>query len=319
MKNKRLPTGSIELVGSIGNSVVLVLVIVAIIVVLIAMLLPGVERVREADARTQIINNLKQVCLATQSAHDVWKKLPPASGPFGKVTGNYSLSVHLLPFVEQPQLYQTALEGNKMPTTALIPTYSAPLDISTADWVRVQNFACNLRVFTDAGFKAYDSKSGYINIDETTISPLNTSTSKVEDRFPDGTSNTMMYATRYASSGTTLATDGSGLCSNYDVLAGTAASGSGLLRGHNRDRPAGLDSQHERRLAERPYLGKRQLRSRPRRKGSRKSCHVIWFGRPPSWHGRWQRSPGLDRNLGRDLECRAPTQRRQSPGIRLVK
>ena len=45
------------------------------------------------------------------------------------------------------------------------------------------------------------------------------------NRFPDGTSNTMMFATRYASRGTTVK-NGNGLCSNYDVLAGTAQADS---------------------------------------------------------------------------------------------
>lgn len=229
MTNQSLRTGSID-PGRAFTLVVQALVVVAVIAVLIALLFPATEHVREAAARTEMINNLKQVVLATHNAHSAWKKLPPASGPYGKATGNYSLSVHLLPYLEQMPLYsQTALAGQTMPTTVFIQSFKSPLDFTTADWVRVQNFACNLRVFTDAGFAAYDPKTGYINIDETTISPL--CTSNMEDRFPNGTSNTMMFTTRYASSGETLATNGSGLCSNYDVLAGTPAAGSGAYFG----------------------------------------------------------------------------------------
>ena len=132
---------------------------------------------------TQGINNLKMVCLAVHAAHDVYRKLPPASGAYGQITGNVSLSVHLLPYIEQCPLYATAVESHKkvpeMPKTALIPPYDYPQDPSTTDWVRVQNFACNLRVFTDAGFSAVTvvNKAGvnvvtYTNIDETKIAPV---------------------------------------------------------------------------------------------------------------------------------------------------
>ena len=116
------------------------------VLVLIALLVPAVQKVREAAARTQMINNMKQVCLATHSAHDAFRKLPPASGPYGQAAGNYPLSVHLLPFVEQMPLYQTTIAGNNIRPKVLIPPYNSPLDMSTTDWICVQNFACNLRV-----------------------------------------------------------------------------------------------------------------------------------------------------------------------------
>ena len=134
---------------------------------------PGIVRLNSENDRVRTIDNLKIVCMATHNAHNTYKKLPPASGTYGQSTGNHSMSVHLLPFVEQMPLYQTGVMGNPMPTTALIPAYNSPLDPSTSDWVRVQNFACNLRVFTDVGFVAYDANTGgYINIDETMIAAV---------------------------------------------------------------------------------------------------------------------------------------------------
>jgi prepilin-type N-terminal cleavage/methylation domain-containing protein/prepilin-type processing-associated H-X9-DG protein len=84
------------------------LVVIAIIAVLIALLLPAVQAAREAARRSQCVNNLKQLGIAIQNYADSRGSLPPTadSAPYGNFAGNnYSMKVHLLPFLEQSAVY----------------------------------------------------------------------------------------------------------------------------------------------------------------------------------------------------------------------
>jgi prepilin-type N-terminal cleavage/methylation domain-containing protein/prepilin-type processing-associated H-X9-DG protein len=83
------------------------LVVIAIIAILIGLLLPAVQKVREAAARMQCTNNLKQLGIAMHSCHDSNGSFPFEDGPGGAVaTCPPSIYVQILPYIEQDNLYR---------------------------------------------------------------------------------------------------------------------------------------------------------------------------------------------------------------------
>src|SRR5262245_50795687 len=86
------------------------LVVIAIIAILIGLLLPAVQKVRDAAARVQSQNNLKQMGLAVNNLAGTYNtSMPPSYGRFpsgGSVAG--SLFGHLLPYIEQVNLYNAS-------------------------------------------------------------------------------------------------------------------------------------------------------------------------------------------------------------------
>jgi len=101
-----------------GFTLIELLVVIAIIAILIGLLVPAVQKVREAAARTQCTNNLKQMSLAVANCSDTNRGImPPGDGLYPNMSpsanNSYaSVFFHILPYIEQDNAYKGTLQPN---------------------------------------------------------------------------------------------------------------------------------------------------------------------------------------------------------------
>jgi hypothetical protein len=170
-----------------------------------ALLVPAVSKVREAAARTQSNNNLRQCAIAIHNYHGTFNRLPHAAatgGIYNNAGQEKTMWFQLLPFLEADIAYKTDNHD------AIVPAYLAPSDPFIANENGKLNYAANIRLFgyetlgKDQANNAVAPGTGMPSGQSLkgALAPIMKSGLRLAE-IKDGTANVFMLATRYADCG----------------------------------------------------------------------------------------------------------------------
>jgi prepilin-type N-terminal cleavage/methylation domain-containing protein/prepilin-type processing-associated H-X9-DG protein len=192
-------------VGRTAFTLIEVLVVIGIVAVLIGLLFPAIQRVRQAAARTQCLNNLKQIGLALHQFHDSRHTLPKGMDPGPPESDGMYMStwmLAILPFLDDQNRYSQAQADYQAQPNPLMP-------------VPHRNLSAVIRVFTcpldpragktqyaplDQVYVGLTSYLGVSGKDSLTQDGVLFRNSRVSfGQITDGTSNTLMVGERPAS------------------------------------------------------------------------------------------------------------------------
>jgi prepilin-type N-terminal cleavage/methylation domain-containing protein len=184
------------------------LVVIAIIAILIGLLLPAVQKVREAAARTQDSNNFKQQLLAVHNCNDTYGVLPPVynnypnpNGSMGPPAGMGTLQYFLLPFLEQQNLYNSVMMSSDNAMNSPLKVFMGPADPTMP--------AGGLVSMMGGSYGGCSYASNYL-----VFGNRPGGSAKIPSTFTDGTSNTIVFGERYTVCGGMAVGWQMGMCGN---------------------------------------------------------------------------------------------------------
>ncbi|OWK42320.1 DUF1559 domain-containing protein [Fimbriiglobus ruber] len=181
-----------------GFTLIELLVVIAIIAILIGLLLPAVQKVREAASRSKCSNNIKQIVLASHMYQDTYQKLPAGwvtSSPAGASAPSpgWSWATLILPYIEQGPLYTQIAPD----TTGLVSGAS----VTALTQTKIATYRCPSDTVPDLNtqFQSFASNNYVCNrevLGPGRVDASNTPNALSVQTITDGSSNTILFGER---------------------------------------------------------------------------------------------------------------------------